>query len=35
MKWQDGVVYANRVVKGEIQACRNVLLACQRFLNQS
>lgn len=34
MKWQDGVVYANQVVKGEILVCRNVLLACQRFLNQ-
>jgi len=34
MKWQDGVIYANQVVKGEILVCRNVLLACQRFLNQ-
>jgi phage terminase large subunit-like protein len=33
MRWQDGVVYANEVVKGEIQVCRNVFLACQRFLN--
>jgi phage terminase large subunit-like protein len=33
MKWQDGVIYANQVVKGEILVCRNVLLACQRFLN--
>ena len=34
MKWQDGVIYANQVVKREILVCRNVLLACQRFLNQ-
>lgn len=34
MKWQDGVMYANQVVKGEILVCRNVLLACQRFLDQ-
>jgi phage terminase large subunit-like protein len=33
MKWQDGIQYANRVVKGEERVCRNVLLACQRFLN--
>ena len=33
MKWQDGIIYANQVVKGEILVCRNVLLACQRFLN--
>lgn len=33
MRWQDGVVYANQVVKGEIRVCRDVLLACQRFLN--
>ena len=34
MKWQDGVIYANQVVKGEVLVCRNVLLACQRFLDQ-
>jgi phage terminase large subunit-like protein len=33
VKWQDGVIYANQVVKGEINVCRNVRLACQRFLN--
>ena len=33
MKWQDGVIYANAVVKGEILVCRDILLACQRFLN--
>lgn len=27
-------MYANQVVKGEILVCRNVLLACQRFLDQ-
>ena len=26
-------MYANQVVKGEILVCRNVLLACQRFLD--
>lgn len=34
MKWQDGIIYASQVVKGEVLVCRNVLLACQRFLNQ-
>jgi phage terminase large subunit-like protein len=34
MKWEDGVVYAQQVVKGEINVCRNITLACQRFLNQ-
>ena len=34
MNWQDGIVYADQVAKGEIQVCRNVLLAAQRFLNQ-
>ena len=33
MKWEDGVIYAQQVVKGEINVCRNVRLACQRFLN--
>ena len=33
MKWQDGVAYANAVAKGEINACLDVRLACQRFLN--
>ena len=33
MKWEDGVVYAQQVSKGEINVCRNVRLACQRFLN--
>lgn len=34
MDWQDGVLYAVQVAKGEIQVCRNVRLTCQRFLNQ-
>lgn len=34
MDWQDGVLYAVNVAKGEIAVCRNVRLACQRFLNQ-
>ena len=32
--WQDGVKYAVQVAKGDIHVCRNVRLACQRFLNQ-
>lgn len=34
MDWQDGVLYAVQVAKGEVQVCRNVRLSCQRFLNQ-
>ena len=34
MDWQDGVLYAVQIAKGEIEVCRNVRLACQRFLNQ-
>lgn len=33
MMWEDGVIYAQQVAKGEINVCRNVRLACQRFLN--
>jgi len=33
MKWRDGIVYANQVAKGGVNTCRNVTLACQRFLN--
>ena len=33
MKLEDGITYAAAVAKGEINACRNVRLACQRFLN--
>jgi hypothetical protein len=34
MTYEDGILYAVGVVKGEIPVCRNVRLACQRFLNQ-
>ena len=34
MNFEDGILYAVQVVKGEIPVCRNVTLACQRFLNQ-
>ena len=33
MKLEDGIEYAVSVVKGDIDACRNVRLACQRFVN--
>ena len=32
--WHDGIQYATQVAKGNIHVCRNVRLACQRFLNQ-
>jgi phage terminase large subunit-like protein len=34
MDYQDGILYAVQVAKGEVEVCRNVRLACQRFLNQ-
>ena len=34
MNWQDGVVYAKDVAKGNINVCTDVRLACQRFINQ-
>lgn len=34
MNWTEGVVYAKEVAKGNINVCRDVRLACQRFLNQ-
>jgi phage terminase large subunit-like protein len=34
MNWQDGLIYARDVAKGEINVCNDVRLACQRFLNQ-
>ena len=34
MKWETGVKYAHDVAKGEINVCRDVRLACQRFINQ-
>ena len=33
MKWEDGVQYAIDVTKGNIQVCKNIKLACQRFLD--
>ncbi|MEI6882752.1 MAG: terminase large subunit, partial [Bacteroidota bacterium] len=34
MIWEDGVLYAIAVVKGDINVCRDVRLTCQRFINQ-
>lgn len=34
MNWQTGVRYAIDVAKGEINVCRDVRQACQRFINQ-
>lgn len=34
MKWEDGVKYATDVANGNINVCKDVQLACQRFLNQ-
>jgi phage terminase large subunit-like protein len=34
MKWQEGLKYAHDVCSGEINVCRDVQLACQRFINQ-
>jgi phage terminase large subunit-like protein len=34
MIWEDGVLYAISVVKGDINVCRDVRLTCQRFINQ-
>jgi phage terminase large subunit-like protein len=34
MNYEDGILYAVKVAKGQIPVCRNVRLACQRFLNQ-
>ncbi len=34
MSYEQGILYAVQVVKGEILVCRNVALACQRFLDQ-
>lgn len=33
MNFEDGILYAVQVARGEIAVCRNVRLACQRFLN--
>lgn len=34
MKWETGLEYAHDVCKGEINVCRDIRLACQRFINQ-
>lgn len=34
MNWEDGVTYAREVAVGNIDVCKDVQLACQRFLNQ-
>ena len=34
MNYEDGILYAVQVTKDEIPVCRNIRLACQRFLNQ-
>lgn len=34
MRWEDGLLYAQGVVKGDINVCRDVRVACQRFLDQ-
>lgn len=34
MRWETGVQYAIDVAKGEINACRDIRLSCQRFINQ-
>jgi phage terminase large subunit-like protein len=34
MNYENGILYAVQVARGEILVCRNVRLACQRFLNQ-
>jgi phage terminase large subunit-like protein len=34
MNWQDGLIYARDVAKGEINVCREIRFSCQRFLNQ-
>jgi phage terminase large subunit-like protein len=31
--WQEGIQYAIDVTKGNIEVCRNIQLACQRFLD--
>ena len=33
MKWEDGIQYARDVSLGNIDVCKDVQLACQRFLN--
>ncbi len=33
MNWEDGVRYAHSVAKGDIEVCKDVQLACQRFID--
>ena len=33
MTYEDGILYAVQVAKGDISVCRNVRLACQRHRN--
>ncbi len=33
MSWEDGVKYAREVSSGDINVCKDVQVACQRFLN--
>lgn len=34
MRWEQGVKYCTDVAKGQINVCRDIRLACQRFINQ-
>lgn len=34
MRWEDGILYCIAVAKGEVNVCRDITLACQRFINQ-
>ena len=34
MRWEDGVLYAKAVVRGDESVCTEIRLSCQRFLNQ-
>ena len=34
MDWTQGIEYARSVARGDINVCRDVRLACQRFLDQ-
>jgi phage terminase large subunit-like protein len=34
MNYEDGILYAVKVAKGEVAVCRMIKLACQRFVDQ-
>jgi phage terminase large subunit-like protein len=34
LSWEDGVLYAKAVARGDESVCTEIRLACQRFLNQ-